>query len=69
MDYDGILSITNVEETKNWELHNSIYWVFTFKDRTFEILSPIPKVIERECTIDVVRNHVAEFSSILMDHF
>ncbi len=64
----SIHEITNIEETERWKYFNPIYWVFTFKDRTFEILAEPPIVLEKDCTIENVIQHLGSFSKIQNEH-
>lgn len=64
----SIHEITDIEETEKWKTRNPTYWVFTFKDRTFEILGSPPLVIERECSIEVVSQHLETFTKIQNEH-
>ena len=59
-----IHEITNIEETNKWKVLNPIYWVFTFKDRTFELLGREPKVLEANCRIDDAKARINSFLKI-----
>ncbi len=69
LDWYSIHEITNIKETIYWKVLNPIYWVFTFKDLTFEILGSAPIVVERACSKEVVSQHLSSFSKLQNEHF
>jgi hypothetical protein len=64
----SIHEVTQIDETEKWKVLKPIYWIFTFKDRTIEVLGSKPLVIQSTCSKDIFIQEIDKFTRLNRDH-
>ena len=62
LKFYSIHIIENTLETKRWSILGAKYWVYCFKDRTFEVIGCNYKIIELKCDRERLNDILSQYS-------
>jgi|JI8StandDraft_1071087.scaffolds.fasta_scaffold273970_1 hypothetical protein len=63
LNWYSIHEITNIEEIDYWKSIKPKYWVFTFQDRTVEVLGTKINIVNNDCDVVKLKSIVSDFTN------